>query len=170
MARPTLPVEPFETADGVIPALAAVVPEKVRGLSVPPLALEAAPAEREPARAAPALAGLCFGFIPAARPLDDDGGRPKPNSVDVDVDVDVEAADPVRVRSGGFLWSVLLWAGVEVFADPAVDEVTAFMLDEVSVLTSLDWVLLESETSVTLARPELADCTASACNACSTED
>lgn len=108
LAVRALPVPVWER-----PALAAVVPENVRGLSAA-FAFDDALAEREPARAAPALAGLCLGFMPAARPLDAEGGRPLPRTVEFD------AAEAVWVRSAGFLVSVLFCALLETLTDPTL--------------------------------------------------
>lgn len=98
--RLVLPAELLEADDCVRPAFAAVVPEKVLGLSTPLLKDEEALADREPTRAAPALAGLCLGFIPAARPADTVGGRPFPSSVEDN------AAEEGRVRSASFFASL----------------------------------------------------------------
>ena len=103
----------FPDADCARPALAAVVPEKVRGLSMavtPDVALT----ERERTRAAPALAGLCLGFIPAARPLDATGRRPLPSTVELD------AEETVRLRSPAFLVSAMLWALIVALVEPVV--------------------------------------------------
>lgn len=60
-------------------ACTAVVPEKVRVLSRLSDVLMVRPVE-----AAPALAGLCFGFMPAANPEAESGGRSFPITVELD--------------------------------------------------------------------------------------
>lgn len=93
---PTLPVDVLDAEVCVRPALVAVVPENVLGLSTLPLEANDALAGRA-VGAASALAGLCLGRIPAASPVEESDGRPLPDSVEV------EAADPARTRSASFL-------------------------------------------------------------------
>lgn len=109
------------------PALAAEVPENVLGLSPFALALDPL-VEREPTMAAPALAGLCLGFIPAARPPDGAGGRPLPSSVDVD------AAEPGRSLSVAFLVSGLICVVDVALVDPIGALDSALALEDDSVL------------------------------------
>lgn len=157
--RPMLLAELLEVDDWVRPALFAVVPEKVLGLSRPPEAEEPL-AEREPARAAPALAGLCFGFMPAASPADNGGGRPLPSSAEVD------AADPGRTRSASLLLSLTLRAPTDVFA------VSVTGAGSVSVLE--DGLTVATEVAL-MGRLSTADLESgppakSACIACSADD
>lgn len=85
------PEGPAEDWDCAIPALAAVAPEKVRGRSALLSTLADALTERE-LSSAPALAGLCLGFMPATRlpAAAAGGGRPLPSSTE-DVSLEVTA-------------------------------------------------------------------------------
>lgn len=135
-----------------------MVPEKVLGLSTLLLRVRDALADREPTRAAPALAGLCLGFIPAARPADKGGGRPFPSSVEEG------AADPVRVRSLSFLLSLTLRALAEVFAVSVTDAGSASVPFVCTVLTS------ELPPPLSTLGPESGPLPSSDCIACSAED
>lgn len=158
LERPTLPAATPEPADWVKPAPAAVMPENVRGLSKP---LELALAEREPNRAAPALAGLCFGLIPAARPPETKDGRLLPKSTDVD------AAKLGRIRSLAFLGSDLACADTDVFVGSAQGTVETFKCEDRLALPQLFWAECPFASLSTVFPAFVA---ASDCMACSADD
>lgn len=156
--RPMLLVELLDDDDRARPALAAVVPEKVLGLSTLLARVEDALADREPTSAAPALAGLCLGFIPAARPADSGGGRPFPSSVEE------EDANPERGRSVSFLVSLAFRELAEVFVASAIDFGTVSVPSDSAIPTS------ELPVPLSTVSPESVPLEASACIACSAED